>query len=109
MQSLTIHLLQPDRLQEKDEYVENIIADMKRLGLPCDAITYTSDYFPQLKECGERLIKAGEGWALVGTRLHLFTRFDSHPLTPLQMAPFNFSSNGLHSFAAAPCRPHVRG
>lgn len=47
-------------LQEKDEYVENIIADMKRLGLPCDAITYTSDYFPQLKDCGERLIKAGE-------------------------------------------------
>lgn len=50
----------PLPLQEKDEYVENIIADMKRLGLPCDAITYTSDYFPQLKDCGERLIKAGE-------------------------------------------------
>ncbi|KAI7845298.1 hypothetical protein COHA_001141 [Chlorella ohadii] len=49
--------------KEKDEYVENIIADMKRLGLPCDAITYTSDYFPQLKECGERLIKAGHMYA----------------------------------------------
>lgn len=50
-------------LQEKDEYVENIIADMQRLGLPCDAITYTSDYFPQLKDCGERLIRAGAGRA----------------------------------------------
>ncbi|PRW45405.1 glutamyl-tRNA synthetase isoform A [Chlorella sorokiniana] len=49
--------------KEKDEYVENIIADMKRLGLPCDAITYTSDYFPQLKDCGERLIKAGHMYA----------------------------------------------
>lgn len=47
-------------LQEKDEFVENIIADIKRLGLRYDRITYTSDYFPQLKECGERLIQAGE-------------------------------------------------
>jgi hypothetical protein len=47
-------------LQEKDEYVENIIADIHRLGLRFEKITYTSDYFPQLKECGERMIKAGE-------------------------------------------------
>lgn len=45
--------------------MQNIIDDMKRLGLPCDNITYTSDYFPQLKECGERLIKAGE-WSHLG-------------------------------------------
>jgi glutamyl-tRNA synthetase len=40
--------------------VENIIADIQRLGLRYDRITYTSDYFTQLKECGERLIRAGE-------------------------------------------------
>ena len=45
--------------QEKDEFVENIIADIGRLGLRYERITYTSDYFPQLKECGERLIRAG--------------------------------------------------
>ena len=37
----------------------SLAADMQRLGLPVDNITYTSDYFEQLKECGERLIKAG--------------------------------------------------
>ncbi|KAL4855849.1 Glutamate--tRNA ligase [Chlorella vulgaris] len=49
--------------KEKDEYVESIIADIKRLGLRHEPVTYTSDYFPQLKECGERLIKAGHLYA----------------------------------------------
>lgn len=49
----------PSHLQEKDEFVENIIADIQRLGLRFEKISYTSDYFPQLKECGERMIKAG--------------------------------------------------
>ena len=35
-------------MQEKDEYVENIIADLDRLGLQYEKITYTSDYFPQV-------------------------------------------------------------
>lgn len=35
-------------LQEKDEYVENIIQDIGSLGLQFDTITYTSDYFPQV-------------------------------------------------------------
>ncbi|EFN53000.1 hypothetical protein CHLNCDRAFT_137448 [Chlorella variabilis] len=48
---------------EKDEFVENIIADIGRLGLRYERITYTSDYFPQLKECGERLIRAGHLYA----------------------------------------------
>ena len=47
------------RPQEKDEYVTSIVDDMGRLGLRFDGITYTSDYFPQLKDCGERLIRAG--------------------------------------------------
>ncbi|KAF8056743.1 glutamate--tRNA ligase [Scenedesmus sp. PABB004] len=45
--------------KERDEYVANIIRDMTALGLRYDTITYTSDYFPQMLELGERLIKAG--------------------------------------------------
>lgn len=45
--------------KEKDEFVENIINDCKSLGLQYEKITYTSDYFPQLFECGERMIKSG--------------------------------------------------
>uniref|UniRef100_A0A383W857 glutamate--tRNA ligase n=1 Tax=Tetradesmus obliquus TaxID=3088 RepID=A0A383W857_TETOB len=45
--------------KEKDEYVENIIKDMQTLGLQYKTITYTSDYFPQMLDLGERLIKAG--------------------------------------------------
>lgn len=45
--------------KEKDEYVENIIEDIKRLGLRFEKITYTSDYFPELVDCAIRHIKAG--------------------------------------------------
>jgi hypothetical protein len=46
--------------KEKDEYVENIMADMKDLGLAWGKTTYTSDYFPQVGGvCGRRgLIKS---------------------------------------------------
>ncbi|KAF6254122.1 tRNA synthetases class I, catalytic domain-containing protein [Scenedesmus sp. NREL 46B-D3] len=47
------------KLLEKDEYVENIIKDMQTLGLQYKTITYTSDYFPQMLDLGERLIRAG--------------------------------------------------
>lgn len=36
--------------KEKDEYVENIIKDMQTLGLQYKTITYTSDYFPQVRQ-----------------------------------------------------------
>lgn len=46
------------------EYVESIIADVHRLGLEYkEPITYTSDYFPQLLDLAERLIKAGTLYA----------------------------------------------
>lgn len=45
--------------KEKDEYVENIITDIQSLGLKPEKITYTSDYFPQLQDVTEKLIKAG--------------------------------------------------
>lgn len=34
---------------------------LQDLGLRFDKITYTSDYFPQLLDMGERLIKVGRG------------------------------------------------
>jgi len=49
--------------KEKDEYVDNIINDIKRLGLVFENITYTSDYFPQLVDLAERLIRAGHVYA----------------------------------------------
>ncbi len=36
---------------------------MRDLGLRFERITYTSDYFPQLLDLGERLIKAGHMYA----------------------------------------------
>eukprot|EP00201_Polytomella_parva_P009213 CAMPEP_0175064070 /NCGR_PEP_ID=MMETSP0052_2-20121109/15117_1 /TAXON_ID=51329 ORGANISM="Polytomella parva, Strain SAG 63-3" /NCGR_SAMPLE_ID=MMETSP0052_2 /ASSEMBLY_ACC=CAM_ASM_000194 /LENGTH=719 /DNA_ID=CAMNT_0016330357 /DNA_START=184 /DNA_END=2343 /DNA_ORIENTATION=+ len=49
--------------KEKDEFVENILKDIADLGLKYDRLTYTSDYFPQLLEIGERLIKKGVMYA----------------------------------------------
>lgn len=47
-------------MQENTEYVDAIIADVERLGLKFRGpITYTSDYFPQMLDLAERLIKAG--------------------------------------------------
>eukprot|EP00798_Chlamydomonas_sp_ICE-L_P023367 gene23367-30628_t len=46
--------------KEKDEFVENILIDMADLGLKYDKLTHTSDYFPQLMEIGEKLIKTGD-------------------------------------------------
>ncbi len=45
--------------KEKDEFVENILKDIADLGLRYDRLTYTSDYFPQLLELGEKMIRAG--------------------------------------------------
>jgi glutaminyl-tRNA synthetase len=42
---------------EKDEFVENIIEDIKWLGFDPGNITYTSDYFDKLYEYAELLIK----------------------------------------------------
>ena len=49
--------------QEKDEFVENILADVKDLGISYQRVTYTSDYFPQLLDLAERLIRAGHLYA----------------------------------------------
>lgn len=49
--------------QESDEFVENILADVKTLGLRHEPLTYTSDYFDQMIDLTRRLIKAGHVYA----------------------------------------------
>ena len=44
--------------------MESILADVERLGLQyMKPITYTSDYFPQMLDLAERLIRAGHMYA----------------------------------------------
>ena len=45
--------------KEKDEFVENILDDIKTLGIEYDQLTYTSDYFDELLEMGETMIRKG--------------------------------------------------
>ena len=46
-------------LQEKDEYVESILGDVAALGVKYERLSYTSDYFPQMQTCADKLIQAG--------------------------------------------------
>lgn len=49
--------------KEKLEYVESIIEDLKTLGIEYHgAITYESDYFPQLFEYIKQLLKEGKAY-----------------------------------------------
>jgi hypothetical protein len=50
--------------KESTEFRDSIIADLKTLGVAWDgAISYTSDYFPQLLDLGEALTRAGHLYA----------------------------------------------
>lgn len=49
--------------QEKDEFVDNILMDVAALGVSYQRLTYTSDYFLQLVDLAERLIRAGHLYA----------------------------------------------
>lgn len=51
----------PDK--ESTEFTESILADLKTLGVEHSRLTYTSDYFPQLLELGEALLKGGHAYA----------------------------------------------
>ncbi|KAB1214585.1 putative glutamate--tRNA ligase, cytoplasmic [Morella rubra] len=48
--------------KESNEFVENILKDIETLGIMFDAVTYTSDYFPQLMEMAESLIHWGKAY-----------------------------------------------
>lgn len=51
----------PDK--ESTEFVDSILADLKTLAVEYCQLTYTSDYFPQLLELGEALLRAGHAYA----------------------------------------------
>ncbi|XP_017219020.1 glutamate--tRNA ligase, cytoplasmic [Daucus carota subsp. sativus] len=43
--------------KESNEFVDNLLIDIKTLGINYKDVTYTSDYFPQLMEMAEKLIR----------------------------------------------------
>ena len=50
-------------MNEKMEFVENIIRDLKTLEIHPDRVTHTSDYFDNIKNYMEELIKKGLAYA----------------------------------------------
>ncbi|KAF5201289.1 Glutamine--trna ligase [Thalictrum thalictroides] len=48
--------------KESNEFVDNLLIDIETLGIKYDAVTYTSDYFPQLMEMAESLILKGKAY-----------------------------------------------
>jgi len=54
-------------MNEKIEFVENIQRDLKTLEIVPDEVTHTSDYFPQIVEYMEKMIKDGNAYADNGT------------------------------------------
>lgn len=50
-------------MNEKIEFVENIIRDLKTLEIYPDRITHTSDYFDLFQEYMEKMIKDGLAYA----------------------------------------------
>jgi len=50
-------------MNEKIEFVDNIIRDLKTMEIHPDRITHTSDYFDELKVQMENLIKLGLAYA----------------------------------------------
>jgi len=50
-------------MNEKIEFVENIQRDLKTLDIVPDSVSHTSDFFPQIIEYMEKLIKEGNGYA----------------------------------------------
>ncbi|KAK0577204.1 hypothetical protein LWI29_029566 [Acer saccharum] len=48
--------------KESNEFVDNILKDIETLGIKYEAVTYTSDYFPDLMEMAETLIRQGKAY-----------------------------------------------
>ncbi|KAK4748770.1 hypothetical protein SAY87_015356 [Trapa incisa] len=48
--------------KESNEFVDNIIKDVETLGINYEKVTYTSDYFPQMMEMAEKMIKQGKAY-----------------------------------------------
>ncbi|KVH99452.1 glutamate--tRNA ligase, cytoplasmic [Cynara cardunculus var. scolymus] len=48
--------------KESSEFVDNLLIDIKTLGINYEKVTYTSDYFPQLMEMAEKLMREGKAY-----------------------------------------------
>lgn len=48
--------------KEKDEYVQNIMDDLKRIGVEHHLLTHTSDYFDLIQDYAERMLKEGKAY-----------------------------------------------
>ncbi|KAK1578080.1 hypothetical protein Q3G72_027355 [Acer saccharum] len=48
--------------KESNEFVDNLLKDIETLGIKYEAVTYTSDYFPDLMEMAETLIRRGKAY-----------------------------------------------
>lgn len=42
--------------------MDNLLKDIETLGIKYRTVTYTSDYFPQLMEMAEKLIREGKAY-----------------------------------------------
>ncbi|CAM8894616.1 unnamed protein product [Rhodiola kirilowii] len=48
--------------KESNEFVDNLLIDIETLGIKYETVTFTSDYFPQLMEMAEKLIREGKAY-----------------------------------------------
>ncbi|CAH0520375.1 unnamed protein product [Peronospora belbahrii] len=48
--------------KEKDEFEQSIIADLKRIDIVPDVVTYTSDYFPKIADFARQMICEGNAY-----------------------------------------------
>lgn len=48
--------------KESNEFVDNLLKDIETLGIKYEKVTYTSDYFPQLMDMAESLIRKGRAY-----------------------------------------------
>ncbi|XP_010421514.1 PREDICTED: glutamate--tRNA ligase, cytoplasmic [Camelina sativa] len=48
--------------KESNEFVDNLVKDIGTLGIKYEKVTYTSDYFPELMEMAEKLMREGKAY-----------------------------------------------
>ncbi|CAI5707113.1 unnamed protein product [Peronospora effusa] len=48
--------------KEKDEFEQSILADLKRVGVVPDVVTYTSDHFPKITDFARQMIREGNAY-----------------------------------------------
>ena len=59
---LIVRLDDTNPAKESSEFVDSLLKDIESLGIVYDAVTFTSDYFPQLLEMAENLIYQGKAY-----------------------------------------------